>query len=147
MVWLREPADLTAVRVAPLGPVEHLLAFSRLASIQQHPPPFYTSIHRSIRFRHPRRFEKPPTTDPNHAAPHRRRQRGRAAHGRHRTVRCAPKHGELQRDSEASSSGLQLPLISQGQTLIAIQFIQYARVETGVFLILILVSRSSVCKM
>jgi hypothetical protein len=35
----------------------------------------------------------------NHAAPHRRRRRGRAAHGRHRTVRCAPKHGELQRDS------------------------------------------------
>jgi hypothetical protein len=43
---------------------EHLLAFSRLASIQQHPPPFYTSIHRSIRFRHPRRFGKPPTIDP-----------------------------------------------------------------------------------
>ena len=43
---------------------EHLLAFSRLASIQQHPSPFYTSIRRSTRFRHPRRFEKPPATGP-----------------------------------------------------------------------------------
>ena len=53
---------------------EHLLAFSRLASIQQHPSPFYTSIRRSIRFRHPRTSEKPPATDPSARtlqAPHR----------------------------------------------------------------------------
>ena len=48
---------------------EHLLAFSRLASIQQHPSPFYTSIRRSIRFRHPRRFEKPPATGPSGEPP------------------------------------------------------------------------------
>eukprot|EP01046_Picozoa_sp_COSAG06_P055396 COSAG06_NODE_10173_length_1735_cov_6.757946_1_plen_202_part_00 len=62
---------------------EHLLAFSRLASIQQHPPPFYTSIHRSIRFRHPRRFGKPPTTDPKRAtsALTNRRRHGRSYPG------------------------------------------------------------------
>ena len=53
----------------------------------------------------------------NHAAPHRRRRRGRAAHGRHRTVRCAPKHA-VRSAGLARWSGLHLPLISQGQTLI-----------------------------